>query len=170
MHSLSFIWYFASGWGFLTTFGEHMPPLPWEIDQNFCSLVTSPPCACTTLPPTHGTCMDRCIICLTVSLLFFNLRRSKFKRDAIQASGEVVLFFFEGFYMFKFRCCLICLTVSLLFFNLRRLKLKRDTIQASGKVALFFFEGFYMFKFRRHGAGLLRLSYNCERDKVFKET
>ena len=41
-----------SGWGFLTTFDERMLPHPWEIDQNFCSLVKSPPLART--PPAQG--------------------------------------------------------------------------------------------------------------------
>ena len=47
VQSLSFIWYFAPWWGFLTPFDERM--LPWEIDQNFCSLVKSP--ALVHIPP-----------------------------------------------------------------------------------------------------------------------
>ena len=40
--------------GFLTTFDERMLPHPREIDQNFCSLVKSPPLA-RTPPPTGFT-------------------------------------------------------------------------------------------------------------------
>ena len=48
---MSFIWYFAPGWGFLTTFGERMLPHPWAIDQNFYFFVKSPPLARTPPPP-----------------------------------------------------------------------------------------------------------------------
>jgi len=37
--------------GFLTKFDECMLPHPWEIDQNFSSLVKSTPLAC---PPPMG--------------------------------------------------------------------------------------------------------------------
>ena len=49
MHYLSLVWYFAPGWGFLTTFDECMLSHAWEIDQKFCSLVKSPPLARTAL-------------------------------------------------------------------------------------------------------------------------
>ena len=54
VHSLSFIWYFAPGWGFLTTFDEHTPshPLtrifaPWSNPHPL-PAIPSPP------PPTRG--------------------------------------------------------------------------------------------------------------------
>ena len=53
VQSLSFIWYFAPWWGFLTPFDEHM--LPWEVDQNFCSLVKSPTLVHIPPPPTGIT-------------------------------------------------------------------------------------------------------------------
>ena len=47
------------GGDFLLHFDERMLPHLWEIDQNFCSLVKSPPLART--PPPHGVYIDRCI-------------------------------------------------------------------------------------------------------------
>ena len=43
-----------------------MLPHLWEIDQNFCSLVKSPPLARTPPPPPHGVCIDRCISLCTL--------------------------------------------------------------------------------------------------------
>ena len=74
-HSSSFIWYFALGWGFLTTFGERTLPHPWAIDQIFYFLVKSPPLARTT-PPPHGVYIDRCIIRINFLLKFVLPKRS----------------------------------------------------------------------------------------------